>query len=147
MRKLILIATLSIILIPLMAQIEFPHPNLNPYAGSGNSLFNLENISMSHSLGFETGSSSTGEGYYLSRYTNHLKYNLNPKLELGLDLNFINLGGFTTSSKLDFNNDNYSRVVPEFSLNYKPRDNIQIHFQMIYGANMNPENDYWYRKW
>lgn len=100
MKKLILITTLSIFLLPLMAQIEFPRPNLNPYSSNGgNSLLNLEKLSMSHSMGFEAGTSSTGYGYYLSRYTNHLKYNFNPKLELDLDLNFVNVGkGFFKTS-------------------------------------------------
>ena len=148
MKKLILITTLSIFLLPLMAQIEFPRPNLNPYSSNGgNSLLNLEKLSMSHSMGFEAGTSSTGYGYYLSRYTNHLKYNFNPKLELDLDLNFVNVGGFNTSSKFEFNNDNSSRVIPEYSLSYKPRDNVQIQCQMLYGPYLNPYKDSWYRSW
>lgn len=133
MYKLIISLALLLLVLPLAAQYEPPRPNFSPYV-SGNSLLSLNNLSMRHSMGFEAGSSSLGDGYYLSRYTNHLKYTFNPKLELNLDLNFINFGSLNTASKLEFNADNSSKVIPEFSLRYKPSDSVLIQFQMVQGA-------------
>lgn len=89
---------------------------------------------MRHSMGFEAGTATHGDGYYLSRYTNHLIYSFNPKLVLDLDLNFVNFGSMNTKDKFELNSDNSTKVVPEFSLRYKPKDNILIQFQMVQGG-------------
>ncbi len=134
MPKLILTLALIVVLLPLMAQIDLPRPNLNPYSGSGSSLLSLNNLSMRHSMGFEAGTASKGDGYYLSRYTNHLKYSFNPKLVLDLDLNFVNYGSLNTQDKFELKDDNATKLIPEFSLRYKPKDNILIQFQMVQGG-------------
>lgn len=130
MKKLIL-ATLLVVLAayPLLAQIDFPKPNLNPFKGS--SLLMPNKLSMSHSMGFEAGTASGGNGYYLSRYTNHISYKFNPKLALDLDLNFVNFGSASTKSGISFNQDNKSKILPEFSLSYKPSDSVsfELHYK------------------
>lgn len=134
MRKLGLSLLICLFLVPLMAQIDLPRPNLNPFESGSGSLLSMNKLSVSHSMGFEAGTSSIGDGYYLSRYTNHLKYQFNPKLELNLDLNFVNYGSMNTSQKLELNSDNSSKVIPEFSLKYKPSDSIVIQVQMNHGG-------------
>ena len=135
MKKLILVTLfVALAVLPLLAQIDFPKPNLNPFMKGG--FLQSNKLSMSHSMGFEAGSSSTGSGYYLSRYTNHISYSFNPKLALDLDLNFINFGSTNTSSGISFNQDNNSKIVPEFSLHYKPSDSVsfELHYkQSPYG--------------
>jgi hypothetical protein len=84
-------------------------------------------------MGFEAGSSSSGDGYYLSRYTNHIQYQFNPKLELNVDLNFINFGSANTNKSIEFNEDNQSKVIPEFSLKYRPSDNFHVEFRYEQG--------------
>lgn len=143
MRKLLIILALTVLLLPLAAQIDLPRPNFSPYTSNSPSLLNLENLSMSHSMGFEAGTSSMGDGYYLSRYTNHLKYKFNPKLELDLDLNFVNFGSVDTANKWELNSDNASKVIPEFSLRYKPTDSISINVQMVHGGLYNYNRNSW----
>ncbi|MDZ4182456.1 MAG: hypothetical protein U1B83_06230, partial [Candidatus Cloacimonadaceae bacterium] len=104
MKVIFAIAAIILMMTPLMAQIDMPRPVFSPYGNSGNSLLSLNRLSMRHSMGFEAGTSSSGGGYYLSRYTNHLKYQFNPKLELDLDLNFVNFG--TASNSFKVNDDN-----------------------------------------
>ncbi len=65
-------------------------------------------------MGFEAGSSSSGHGYYLSRYTSHLNYKLSPSWDAQLNLNFVNFGSAMTKSSVEFNDDNQSTVLPEF---------------------------------
>jgi len=134
MMKLVLIIALSVLLLPLAAQIDLPRPNFSPYTSNSPSLLNMENLSISHSMGFEAGTSSLGDGYYLSRYTNHMKYKFNPKLELDLNLNFVNFGSVDTANRCELNSDNASKIIPEFSLRYKPTDSISINVQMVHGG-------------
>ncbi|MDY0150757.1 MAG: hypothetical protein RBS43_00615 [Candidatus Cloacimonas sp.] len=144
MPKLLLSLVMIACLLPLAAQIDLPHPYYNPFHQSSGSLLSMDKLSMSHSMGFEAGSSSVGDGYYLSRYTNHLKYKFNPKLELNLDLNFVNFGSMNTSSKFELNNDNANTVIPEFSLSYKPNDSTLIQVQMFHNSLGNYRNNYNY---
>ncbi len=134
MKKLFISLSLMLLLLPLIAQVDLPRPNFSPYTNTGTSLLSMNNLSMRHSMGFEAGTSSGGEGYYLSRYTNHLKYKFNPKLELDLDLNFVNFGSLNTSQRFELNKDNDSKVIPEFSLRYKPTDSVLIQVQMVQGG-------------
>jgi hypothetical protein len=134
-------------MLPLVAQIDLPRPNLNPFRGSDNALLPMDRIQMSHSMGFQAGTSSAGDGYYLSRYTNHIKYKFNPKLELDLDLNFVNYGSMNTSSKFSMNDDNSNKLIPEFSLRYKPTDTILIQVEMNQGTYFNQPRKAWYETW
>lgn len=148
MRKYIVTLVASLFLLPLMAQVDLPRPNLNPFNNGTSSILSLDRLSVSHSMGFEAGTSSVGDGYYLSRYTNHMKYTFNPKLELDLDLNFVNFGSMNTSSRFEFNDDNANRIIPEFSLRYKPSDSISIQVQMNHSGYLNSPfynryNDKW----
>jgi len=91
------------------------------------SLINPSNFSMSHSV--STASSFyRGTAFYQSSYTNHLNYRLSSKLDLKVDLNFVNYGTANYNSKFDFdsNNDNQTRVLPDFSLTFKPSENTMI---------------------
>jgi len=145
MKRLLLLAITLTAMLPLLAQIDMPKPLFSPDATVGPGLFSLNKIHMAHSLGFEAGSSSTGNGYYLSRYTNHINYKFNPKLELDLDLNFINFG--TTASGFSFNQDNKSRILPEFSLRYKPSDSFQINVEYRQGPSFWDYQRPWYERW
>jgi hypothetical protein len=125
-----------------MATYNLPKPDLNPF--SLNSPI-LKNIKMSHSMGFEAGSSSGGNGYYLSRYTNHINYQFSPKLELDLDLNFVNFGTMNTTQSFALNDDNNNKILPEFSLRYKPSDSMSFEIKMSQGLLMQQKP--WYEKW
>lgn len=127
MKKIIMIIALGLLLMPLAAQFTLPKPSLNPYSLKKA----VPNLKMSHSMGFEAGSSSKGEGYYLSRYTNHLNYALSPSLDLKLDLNFVNVGGISTAKSISFAKDNDSFVLPDFSLHYQPKENLS--FELKFG--------------
>lgn len=132
MKKLtITLITLAIFCLPLAAQIDLPKPNFSLMPRSGRSLIDPSRLSMSHSMGFEAGTSSYG-GYYMSRYTNHLKYSFNPKLDLQLDLSLVNFG--TSSPAFKVNDDNSSRFIPGFTLDYHPSDSfkIQVKYQQGY---------------
>jgi hypothetical protein len=129
MKKILLIIALSLLLLPLLAQINMPRPDFNPYSLKSS----LPNLSMSHSMGFQAGTSSSGSGYYLSRYTNHLSYKLSPKMDLDVDLNFVNFGSVNTGSSISFNDDNDTKVLPEFSLRYQPKENMSFEIRMGQG--------------
>jgi hypothetical protein len=77
---------------------------------------------------FSSSFSSNNHSIYESVYTNHLNYNFSPKLNLKIDLNFINYGSATYKSGIEFegNNDNTSRVLPNFQLNYSPTENMKF---------------------
>ena len=132
MKKLIFtLCVLAVVIIPLAAQIDLPKPNFSIIPRSGRSLMDPTRLSMSHSMGFEAGTSSFG-GYYMSRYTNHIKYQFNPKLDLNLDLSLVNFG--TSSPSFKLNEDNSSRVIPGFTLDYHPSESfkIQVKYQQGY---------------
>lgn len=146
MKRILLLLITVMVISGLYAGWDMPKPNFNPY-GQNSSLLSADRLSMNHSMGFSAGTSSDGTGYYLSRYTNHLKYKFNPKLELDLDLNFVNFGGMNTDSKFSLQDNNSSKIIPEFSLRYKPNDNfmIQVHMQQnsgLYPWSMNPREDW-----
>ncbi|GAB1468451.1 hypothetical protein MASR2M64_11790 [Candidatus Cloacimonadota bacterium] len=147
MRKLMISLLLMLLLLPLAAQIDLPRPNMNPFRSTGSALFAPNKIQMSHSLGFQAGTSSTGDGYYLSRYTNHIMYKFNPKLEMNLDLNFVNYGGMNTSDKFTLNKDNANTIIPEFSLRYRPTDSVLIEVQMHQGGYFAQNRKPWYETW
>jgi len=142
MKNLIITAIMILATIPLLAQYDIPRPDFNPFSLQSSTLNNLR---ISHSMGFEAGTSSSGSGYYLSRYTNHMNFRFSPKLELDLDLNFVNFGSMNTKNDFSFNNDNDSKILPEFSLRYRPSDSMTIEFHMEQGM-MHPTNS-WYQKW
>jgi len=133
MKKLMLVLTICTMAVLLSSQSVFTLPN--PYAQSGlsSTLFNPYKLKMTHTMGFTAGGSSNGQGFYESRYTNHIKYEFSPKLELGVDLNFLNFGSASYNKNFEFssNNDNKSKVLPEFSLKWKPSDafSMQIEYR------------------
>lgn len=139
MKNLLILVLMTVAILPLMAQYDIPRPDFNPFSMSSSM---LNKLSMSHSMGFEAGSSSGGNGYYLSRYTNHLKYALSPKLDLDLDLNFVNFGSMNTSKSFSLNEDNDSKILPEFSLRYRPSDSMTFELKMSQGM-MRPTRP-WY---
>jgi hypothetical protein len=145
MKRAALIILAVMALYPLMAQIDAPKPMFSPNATTSSGFFSLNKIHMAHSLGFQAGTSSTGNGFYMSRYTNHINYKFNPKLELDLDLNFVNFG--TTASGFEFNADNKSRVIPEFSLRYKPSDSFQLNFEFRQAPGFWDYQRPWYERW
>jgi len=130
-KLMITLVAFAIFCLPLAAQIDLPKPDFSLMPRSGGSLLDMSRLSMSHSLGFEAGSSSWG-GYYMSNYTNHLKYKFSPKLDMKLDLSLVNFG--TSSPAFKVNDDNSSRIIPAFSLDYRPSDSviIQVKYQQGY---------------
>jgi hypothetical protein len=142
MKNLLIALIMTVAILPLMAQNDIPRPDFNPFSLHSSA---LNNLSMSHSMGFQASTSSSGSGYYLSRYTNHMNYQLSPKLELDLDLNFVNFGSLDTRSDFRLNDDNSSKVLPEFSLRYRPSESMTFELKMSQGF-MQPERP-WYEKW
>ncbi len=146
--KAILTLILGLLLaLPMLAQPALPKPDLNPYAGSGSPLLDLNRLSMRHSMGFSAGVSSLGQGYYLSRYTNHLSYTFNPRLDLELDLNFVNFGSVGTGSQFSFHKDNTSLVIPEFKLSYRPSDKVHFQLEFSQGLPWSQDTRPWYERW
>lgn len=141
MKKSVIGILVLILSLPLVAQINMPKPNLNPYRESGKPLLSLDRLSMHHSMGFEAGMSNGGGGYYLSRYTNQIRYSFNPKLNLELDLSLVNFG--STSTKFELNSDNATKVIPEFRLNYRPTDSVNISVEYRQGAPWQTGNPAW----
>ncbi|HNX36806.1 MAG TPA: hypothetical protein PKI15_00470 [Candidatus Cloacimonadota bacterium] len=128
MNRILLLTVIALFLtLPLLAQTGYAPIDLNPFHNKG--LFNNNKLQMSHSVGFEAGSSSSGYGYYLSRYTNHINYRFSSKLDLDIDLSLVNFGSATTAKGISFNSDNSSKIIPEFSLKYKPSDSVSFEIQ------------------
>ncbi|MBN2461133.1 MAG: hypothetical protein JXB60_05950 [Candidatus Cloacimonetes bacterium] len=140
-RNIITIVTLLLFL-SLAAEVE--HQFLNPYLQTP-SLIDFSRITMSHSASFAAGYSSNNRGYYQSMYTNHINYRLSEKLNFNLDLNFVNFGTTTHEGlfQVEGNDDNSSRIFPEFMLHYQPSENtsIVIEYRQITPA------DYWQSRW
>ncbi|MCB5248335.1 MAG: hypothetical protein WCY87_00125 [Candidatus Cloacimonadales bacterium] len=141
MKNILITLLMLSLMVPAMATYNLPRPDLNPFSMKSPV---LQNLKMSHSMGFEAGSNSGGSGYYLSRYTNHMKYQFSPKLELDLDLNFVNFGSMNTGSKFSVNDDNRNKILPEFSLRYKPSDSVNFEIRMSQGLLM--QRSPWYEK-
>ncbi len=149
MKKLFIILTLIAGLYLLSAQNSvFSPSSFNENSVSG-SLFNPYKLKMSHSMGFSAGTSSNGLGFYQSRYTNHLAYEFNPKLNLAVDLNFVNFGSTTSGKGFSFesNGDNKTKILPAFSLSYKPTDSISLRLEYRDLRSYNPYTGHSYNWW
>ncbi len=145
MKPLLVLITIIVIAGSLAATspgTPFLSPTLN-----NDGLFDLNKLRMNHSVSFMSGFSSGGEGFYQSTYTNHLNYSFNPKLDLNIDLNFVNFGTASHDSgfSFDVNEDNSSLVVPEFSLEYRPTDSSIIKIE--YRQHVNPYSPNNFRRW
>ncbi len=92
------------------------------------SMINMNNLTINHSISFSSSISSNSQSAYESVYTNHLNYKFNSKLNLKVDLNFVNFGSATHQGGIEFdgNNDNTSKVLPNFQLNYNPSENVKF---------------------
>lgn len=92
------------------------------------SMINMNNLTMNHSMSFSSSISSNSQSAYESVYTNHLNYKFSPKLNLKVDLNFVNFGSamYKGGIKFDGNNDNTSKILPNFQLNYNPSENFKF---------------------
>ncbi len=111
-----------------------------------NGFLNPDNLQMNHTMSFMSGFSSGGDGFYRSTYTNHLHYTFHPKLDLQVDLNFVNYGtaNWDNSFSIQGNKDNASAVIPEFSLNYRPSDNTSIRIEFRQHTPENRSYNWWY---
>ena len=90
----------------------------------------LNNLRMSQSISFSTTyNSGTKSAYYLSNFCSSFKLPLSDKLNLALDLNFVNYGKFSSSSPL-ISNEN-TKILPNFSLDYTPTENLRLHVEII----------------
>jgi len=142
MKKLFFITLILTIAIMLSAEIlpnAFTPNLLIP------SFMNPDKFSMNHSITFMSGFSSNNQGYYQSDYTNHLMYQFSSKLNLQVDLNFVNFGTATYQSgfKFEGNNDNMSKVLPNFQLNYNPTKSTQITIEFKQYINPYYHNRFW----
>jgi len=92
------------------------------------SIINMNKLTMNHSMTFSSSFSSNNNNFYQSVYTNHLNYEFSQNLNLKIDLNFVNFGTATYKSGIEFegNNDNTSKVLPNFQLDYRPNDNMRF---------------------
>lgn len=141
MKKALIILTLIAALYLLSAQNSVFTPESNSITGSvSSSLLNPYKLKMSHSMGFTAGTSSRGIGFYESRYTNHLKYEFSPKFNMELDLNFVNYGTAMTGKGfvIESNDDNKTKIIPEFSLNFNPSKSVSIQLEYRHLGGYNP---------
>lgn len=142
MKKIILTLSIFLVISLSYSQSSFT-PQLRKF-----SLLNPNKLSVNHSVSFMSGFSSNNNAFYHSQYTNHIQYRFNPKLTLNLDLNFVNMGTakFSDNFNIEGNNDNNSKVLPEFSLNYRPTENMNIKIEFrqgnVYHLRNNP-----FRRW
>ena len=125
MKKVIMIVILITSIVILNAEIiesAFTPELLMP------SIINMNKLTMNHSMSFSSSISSNSQSAYQSVYTNHLNYNFNSKLNLKVDLNFVNFGSATHQGGIEFdgNNDNTSRILPNFQLSYNPSENVKF---------------------
>ena len=127
--KKIMIFVFLITGISLFAQSEsfnnfFNHSNL--------SFLRSDKLSMHHSMNFSSSVGANKKAFYQSVYTNHLNYKLSSKVNLKLNVNFVNNGtasfqnGF---SNMTTNNSKNVKVIPEFILDYSPSDNFHMTFE------------------
>jgi hypothetical protein len=134
---------ITIILLVLVVSIsaEMSDKFLNPTLYSP-TLFDLNNITMNHTISFSGGISSNNQSFYQSIYTNHINYRISSKLNLKLDLNFMNFGSarYNNDFSFDGNGDNQSVILPEFSLSFTPSENFNI---VIEYRNVHMQNS-WY---
>jgi len=133
MRSILIICVIFLIVIPISGQVidnAFRPSLLMP------SFIDQNKMSVNHSVSFSGGISSSKQSHYQSVYTNHISYLFHPKLKLNVDLNFVNFGTATYQNGLNFegNNDNSSKVLPNFQLNWKPSEstNITIEFKQYH---------------
>ena len=110
------------------------------------SFFNNNRISMHHSFGFSSSFSSAGKANFISDYTNHLNYRISSKLNLKMNLHFVNYGMATYQnnfSNMSYTNSKKINVIPEFILDYSPSNNF--HIKIMYNRGMNtfyPHNNF-----
>ncbi len=116
--------------------------NRNPF-----SLLNNNKLSMHHSFSFTTQTNGKN-AIYFSDYTNHLNYQLSSKLNLKMNLHFVNYGGANFNngfSNMEMSNSKRINVIPEFILNYSPSDNFHIILQYSAGGNdFHSQNPFYY---
>ena len=94
------------------------------------SILDPAKLKISNSASFSAGSSSSGLGFYQSVYTNHIKYDFSPKVQMKVDLNFVNYGTASHQNwNIKANPDNQSAVLPNISFQYKPSDNTHLYLQ------------------
>ncbi len=134
MKRAMIVTALLMVMFSLNAQYNDTSSGFNPHfklpsLGSeySYSLFNPNNLTINHSMGFTSGMYGD-QSYYQSRYTTHLDYALAKNLDFKLDLNFINDGTATMNGGFDIegNNDNDSQILPNMSLEYRPSKNTVI---------------------
>jgi len=120
-------------------------PYINPHYQLP-SLLNPDKLHVSHSASFSAGSCSNGQGFYQSVYSNHMLYQFNSKLDLAVNLNFVNGGTTTMKGGLDIegNGDNNTRVLPDIGLQWRPSENTTLRIEYTH---MRPVNPYPLRYW
>ena len=139
----IMMSMLLVMITPLLWGQINENPFFSPYLSS-EGLLNMNNLQMNHTLSFSSGFSSSGDGFYQSVYTNHILYKFNPKLDLNINLNFVNHGtaNWDNDFSVSSNNDNTSGIVPEFSLNYRPSKNSRITIEYRQYSNQYQNNQW-----
>lgn len=126
MKKLVLVS----LLICFSTLFAIKYSFTNPVSDNSFSLLNPNKMTMSHSMTFSTAFNNQNSALYQSVYTNHIDYQISPKIQFAMDLNFINNGtaNFNTDFDIEGNNDNKSMIIPGFSMKFQPTENMSIEF-------------------
>jgi len=119
----------------------------NPFSAiNSGSLLNPYKLKMSNSASFMATASSNSHSFYQSMYTNHIQYDFSPALKMNVDLNVVNYGTASWNNKFNVksNGDNQTKLLPDFSMEYKPNDNFIIRFDYQHA---NTQNFVYSRPW
>jgi hypothetical protein len=131
-KRVVIVIFLIMFVLILSAELSSVGPGLgwNPGFQLGG-LLNPDRISMNHTMSFVSGISSTGDGFYQSSYTNHIRMQLRENLRFNVDLTVMNLGTMSHDNNFNIsaNDDNRNVILPAVSLEFRPRDNVIINFE------------------
>ncbi|RLC45113.1 MAG: hypothetical protein DRH57_08660 [Candidatus Cloacimonadota bacterium] len=136
MRK-IYIALIVICLVSINAfaqtDISTPFNSANKIGLNNFSLLNPNKLDIRHQYSFFSGYNSYSKRlFYANTFTNIFRYGFSPKLNLSLELNWVNYGSGMMTSRFSYsdNKDNQTKILPNFRLDYSPTKNIQ--FQLYF---------------
>ncbi len=147
MKKSAFTLILAIIALACFAQIPGINPHYKFPSLFDSGIINPNNMKMSHSMSFSSSYSSSSFSTYNTTYTNHIEYNLRSNLKLNMNLHFSNFGTGYLKKGFDFdsNDDNSTKVFPEFQLIYKPTENSTIKFEYRHYNPYSYRNNLFYR--
>ncbi len=131
MKKIILITVILVILTSSLISAQAIQSNKNTVTDlfAFPTTLSLRHLKTSQSFTFSsTYNSGTKSAYYLSNFCNRFELPLSSKLNVALDLNFVNFGEFGSNSPL-ISKDN-TKVLPNFMMKYTPTENLKIYLEI-----------------